>query len=340
MSGCYSNPASDQNSRFTVEVLARAHALLGLDIDAAFRDLGVHAPPGQLPQTLDRQTYCAAWEGMGRLVGRADVGVEIARGLPLGSLGALEWAIRSAPTLGDSFRSLARFGRLLHTGGNYAFELDGDVAKFSYRSDAAIAAPPIVDWSFGYLLRIARHDTQLEELPALELRLQYPRPGSTVLLEEHFACPTRFGAPVNELRFARGALTARKLLADEAVHRALLDVISSRLAEATAQNPLEARVRAAVRRMLALGDEPSVRGVAKLSGVGTRTLQRRLGEGGVTFRALVERTRVEEARRILTQPNASVTGAALELGYASPSSLHRAFQKHFGYAPSALLRRA
>jgi methylphosphotriester-DNA--protein-cysteine methyltransferase len=65
----------------------------------------------------------------------------------------------------------------------------------------------------------------------------------------------------------------------------------------------------------------------------TRTLQRRLGEEGVTFQELLADVREGLARHYLTQSTLSLTEIAFLLGYDDPNSFHRAFNRWTGHTP-------
>jgi len=88
---------------------------------------------------------------------------------------------------------------------------------------------------------------------------------------------------------------------------------------------------------LALHDGyPRIDWVAAKLGTTRRSLQRRLGDHGTTFNRLVDGALFRRAKALLARPQASVTDVALELGYADPAHLTRAFRRWSGgLTPSA-----
>jgi AraC-like DNA-binding protein len=79
--------------------------------------------------------------------------------------------------------------------------------------------------------------------------------------------------------------------------------------------------------------------VAKRYGFSGRTLLRLFkAELGMTFRAYIRIARIIRAIELLTDPNASVTEVAYEVGYNSLSSFSRAFQQLTGLRPRDYLR--
>ena len=102
--------------------------------------------------------------------------------------------------------------------------------------------------------------------------------------------------------------------------------------EAPSTAPFVERVREAVERELGTGSL----GVATLSrtlGTSSRTLQRRLGEIGLSFRDVVDEVRERRARAYLTDPALSTTDIARLLGYAEVSAFLRAFKRWTGTTP-------
>lgn len=99
--------------------------------------------------------------------------------------------------------------------------------------------------------------------------------------------------------------------------------------------PADPRARAFAERLLAEpGSEAAFADLARGSGASLRTLQRLfLGETGLSLDAWRVRARMQQAVVALSS-GASVTSAALDAGYASPSAFIAAFKKAFGVTPA------
>ena len=93
------------------------------------------------------------------------------------------------------------------------------------------------------------------------------------------------------------------------------------------------KVREAVSAQLIDG-KPSLRRTAKMVGTSVRTLQRRLGALGVTYRDLVSELQAEEARNLLIRAELNVNSIAASLGYADATAFSRAFRRQVGQTPS------
>ena len=76
----------------------------------------------------------------------------------------------------------------------------------------------------------------------------------------------------------------------------------------------------------------SCRALIKLA-MSVRTLQRRLGQQGLSFQRLLDRTREELARSYLLDPALSMVEITMLLGFAEQSSFNRAFRQWAGISP-------
>ena len=91
-------------------------------------------------------------------------------------------------------------------------------------------------------------------------------------------------------------------------------ILATQLAELQDAD-LETRCRAFLLQELTSG-EPSEEDLAKAMAMSRRTLQRKLGESGLTYRSLLEKTRYELALRYLEDPKKSVTDITFLLGFS------------------------
>ena len=73
--------------------------------------------------------------------------------------------------------------------------------------------------------------------------------------------------------------------------------------------------------------------VAHAAGTSARTFQRWLTESGVSFSALVDRTRFARATRLLEDSDLKFLEIALELGYSDPAHFTRAFRRWTSATP-------
>ena len=89
---------------------------------------------------------------------------------------------------------------------------------------------------------------------------------------------------------------------------------------------LDAELRTRVEQVLgASGESPLPEVVARRLGMSVRTLQRRLGEEGTSFREIRDSVRLSRARRLLTEARLSISEVAERLGFADVSAFDNAF---------------
>lgn len=79
--------------------------------------------------------------------------------------------------------------------------------------------------------------------------------------------------------------------------------------------------------------DPTLEATARSLGVSERTLQRRLAEHETTFAREVLDLRVDAAKKLLRQPDISVTDVALMIGFSSSQHFGTAFKRATGMTP-------
>jgi AraC-like DNA-binding protein len=144
--------------------------------------------------------------------------------------------------------------------------------------------------------------------------------------------PLRFDAEHNRLRFDPASIE-RVLDSGNPELARLSDAVSARYLARIERNNMEARVRAVLRQRLQHG-EPTEEEVAEVLNVSARTLQRRLGDSGTTFRKIVDETRHAQALAYLSMAQTSLNEVTRLLGFSCSSSFTRAFRRWTGLSPS------
>ena len=79
--------------------------------------------------------------------------------------------------------------------------------------------------------------------------------------------------------------------------------------------------------------------VARRVATSRRQLQRAFAEAGETsFRAYLQRVRMDRAAELLREGTAPVNEVATEVGYRQPAQFAKAFRRHHGAPPSSFRR--
>ena len=97
-------------------------------------------------------------------------------------------------------------------------------------------------------------------------------------------------------------------------------------------------LRAAIGSYLSDG-RPDIRLAAEMSGLSERTLQRRLGSAGLSFRTLLDQVRLERAKSMLADADAPITDIAYDLGFSDAAHFTRAFRRWTAVSPREYRRR-
>ena len=72
---------------------------------------------------------------------------------------------------------------------------------------------------------------------------------------------------------------------------------------------------------------------ASLMDTSERTLERRLSESGLTYRAVIDHLRFDEAKKLLEQTDAQIIDVAAAVGFEDPANFSRMFRRIGGLSP-------
>ena len=233
----------------------------------------------------------------------------------------------------ESLERLARYKQLC---GIQEFQFTRDSDEFLvevFWPFAADEPPPtlFLDAVFALVLELGRRGTQKHLTPK---RIELTRPE-----ERNDGIGEYFGCPI-EYECSRDVLVLRAAdveLPFVAHNEELLEMLSPQL-----ENQLEAnqrkvsigdQVKWVLSRLLS-GSRPDVVMVAKELGMSERTLQRRIGEEGATFRELLNETRRDLARKYLAEESNEIADVAFLVGYEDTNSFYRAFRSWEGKTPA------
>lgn len=294
--------------------------------------------PGIVENDPDRRvpesTAAAAWRLAATLTGDAAIGVHVAESLPRGALDLIEYAVRSSASLGSGLERLARYGSVLsdrvaartETNSGGLLLLVGDVGSSALH-------PARAEFALAIALKLARDVTGISIVP-LQVTFAHECPEDTSEHQRFFRAPIRFAAGTNTM-IVSAADAARPLPGADA---ALSEIVRRRLDHVlpAATLPASDSLSARLRRMLVedLGQTAlTADSVAKSLAMSRRTLTRRLGEEGTSFRAILDDVRAELSRALLQDRSLSIADVAFFLQYSEPAAFHRSFRRWTGQTP-------
>ncbi|WP_437797566.1 AraC family transcriptional regulator [Sorangium sp. So ce693] len=293
-------------------------------------------PDMRFPRAIEARL----WSEAARLVRDDSFGLRLAQRLPVGSLGALGFAVRSSATVGEAYARAARYLRVVAIGPSLDIRIEGDVALLRHEPPRSSPAPSrhAVEFFLGNLVVLARRGAD----PAFTPRAARFRHAAPARVDEHrhlFGAGLRFGEAHDELVIDR-ALLARPQAHAEPL---LCEVLDQHLASLAAALPAEAsfleRARSAIAAELAHG-EPGLPAIAARLRMSPRSLQRRLKEEGTSLSSVLDRLRADLAVRYLSESRDAISEIAFLLGFSEVSTFHRAFKRWTGVTPAAYRRGA
>jgi AraC-like DNA-binding protein len=182
------------------------------------------------------------------------------------------------------------------------------------------------------LVRICRQLTGLRLLP-IHLRLTHLRKNRSPEFAEFFGDDIEFGAPVDELAFARRIRDMPVVSADPYLNELLIKYCEEALSHVPGRRgSFRASVENAIAPLLPHG-KVTASEIARRFGVSQRTLARRLSLEGLTFSGLLENLRFELASRYLAEQSLTISELAWLLGYREVASFSHAFRRWTGKTP-------
>jgi AraC-like DNA-binding protein len=300
------------------------------------------APIGRLPgvvtsdpdRRVSESTAEAVWSLAAKLTNDAAIGVHLAEWLPRGALDLIEYAVRSSPSLGSGLERFARYGCLVSDRVAARTETsDGGLQLIIRDVGSSMLHPAREEFALALALKRARDVTGVSIVPA-QVAFAHARPDDVSEHQRFFRVPVRFDTGTNTI-IINAADAARALPGADA---ALSAIVRRRLDQVLPDVllPTAASLSARVRRMLMedLGQTTlTADSVARSLALSRRTLTRRLGEEGTSFRALLDDVRAELSRALLQDRSLSIADVAFFLQYSEPAAFHRSFRRWTGQTP-------
>ncbi|MEN1727749.1 MAG: helix-turn-helix domain-containing protein [Pseudomonadota bacterium] len=245
--------------------------------------------------------------------------------------GPLGLAAISAATLADALATLARFERLRAPWAQAIGYRDGDRQVLELRQTLPLPdrAALLMEMNLlalaGLIAPLLGPDQRelVFETPEGELPWQ-------AALEAALPGTLRLNAGRLALSLPQSVLPRPCLLADAELHD-LMCHRCQRLLRDPGEQTLAAQVRATLQELS--GPDQKLAVVAERLGRSARSLTRHLAAESLTFRQLVDETRLAQARELLRHSRLPVADIAWRLGYADPSNFNRAFRRWTGHSP-------
>lgn len=305
----------------------------GGDADGLIRELG-------LPPTIETDPFVLL--PVGRIRDALDAAA-LAAGDPLLGLNVarfrddtnvVAFACRGAPDLRSALTRCLRLVTALNAQMTVTFEERGGEGVIDMR----IAGHPLCLGRHGneyWVTSLLFHARRLCGEPRAPERAWFAHPAPRAKAELLRVLGTRevkFGAGSNGLAVSTRVLDTALPTADARMMGLIDRYAQMMLAGPAEAGPFVARVRQAIVDRLPHG-APTLEDVARACGVSVRTLQRRLGESGSSFRALCDAVRSDVSSVYVDDRDKTLEQVAALVGFAQASGLVRAYRRWTGKTP-------
>lgn len=283
----------------------------------------------------ERIPYGTYNEILGRaieLINDPAVGLRSAGYLHPSHLGALGHAWLASSTLKTAIWRSQRFSRMYDERLEMRVFEEQEVLKVAYLPDKSSPAPDLIaDSQLASLLVLCRLNFGSNLLPVY-VRMIRSAPPDPQPWYDFFGVKVQFDQTENSLAIENRDAVKPLTGSNPALVALNEDVIRRQLAVMDRSDILN-RTLAAIIEQLPSGGVSEIT-IAKDLNLTTRTLHRKLGEKGISFRSLLTNVRKELVKRYIDDPGYSVTEISFLLGYTDTSAFSRAFKRWYGKSPT------
>lgn len=287
---------------------------------------------------ISHERFCALWQAITLRADSNCIGLQMAITAKPKTWDVLGYAMHSSANLGEAFARLVRYSRLRHTGAEFTFEVQDDIARLTMAIPST-ALPPnhaMGEWVGANFVLLSRQLTGLDLVP-LQMGFQHPNPEDLSAYHRLFRCPLAFEQPVNEMRLDAALIQHPLTQADPG----LSSILDRHAEELLARLPQSESLLDSVNRLISQelrGGDPSLTAIAQQLGYAPRTLQRKLEEAGTSYHTLLDEMRRELSIYYLREAQIAISEVAFLLGFSETSAFHRAFRRWMGVSPGEFRR--
>ena len=260
------------------------------------------------------------------------VGLMMAEARSLADFGPISLLLVQQPSMRAALQTISQYRHVLNEALGLYIEDAGKqtIIREEIVTDYAGNACQSSDMAVGVLMVLFRAILGAHWRPQLA-HFSRVAPRDVHIYKRLFKCPLQFESDFNGLVCLTADLDRPNPRADAAMASYAQSFMDA-MPKPGRQSIVQA-VRRAVYLMLPMG-RASLEQVASGFGVNERTLQRQLGQAGVSFSSILNEVRRELAQRYIDNTSYSMGRVAELLGYANLSSFTRWFTAQFEHAPS------
>lgn len=200
-----------------------------------------------------------------------------------------------------------------------------------WKEQSPMAVTHTAEGTLTFLLRAFRNLTRMSYDP-LSIHLTWARKEPISEYERVWACPVHFNANELCIYLSKKHVEEKVLTADYHLFRILVAHAKERSEQMEQELGFTKVVKQSVIGLIK-PEFPTIQQVSGHLNISVRTLQRRLGQEGYTYKALLDDLRKDFAMSYLKRPDLSIADVAYLLSYAEVSAFTRSFKRWTGKTP-------
>tara|TARA_R110001592_G_scaffold65716_1_gene201700 strand:- start:13440 stop:14447 length:1008 start_codon:yes stop_codon:yes gene_type:complete len=329
----------DESNELTTWVFALHRALVedGYDADALMKRAGFDFDTvTSTSEYITKDAVNLIWEEVERSTGDD---AYCLRTIPFVSdtyLNSLVITVQACESIDDVLRSLLKYYRLVDATSKITVSVAESVfLRISNRRDDIPAANQDIDLIFGLITKHAP-TLMIDEINPISVSFARPEPRNKEAYFKYFPCPVLFEQSKNEIEFPFHSPSQVIPSANPALSKHLEEYLSSRLLSVIGGSIAD-DVKREIIHLLPEGT-PKLRDVAARLNISERTLQRKLQKYDICFTSLLNKARLDLARKYLKEPSQTIQETAYQLGFSESGNFIRFFKQHTGQTPNAFVK--
>jgi AraC-like DNA-binding protein len=268
-----------------------------------------------------------------RLTDNPALGLEVGAREELDAFGILGYAMLSSSTLAEALEVGEKYQRTAQTLCDVKLE-EGD-GHMAIKAAPHFVLPThqyrfAIEELFSGIMNIIRIFSGKAIGPD-EVHLAYAEPDYTEAYLQFFSCPVVFDSLENSMVLSRKVLELPIMQANKFNARMSEKLCQEIMHKYIGEEGLTTRIRHIILQVP--GEFPDEEAVAAELALSARSLRRKLGELGTSYRNLREQVRSDLAQQYLRNSSLSVDQVAYLLGYTETTNFRRAFKRWLGVSP-------
>jgi len=309
----------------------------GVSPAQALAGSGLDHPALSLPGTrISMRQLLTVYTNAQRLSQDPALALRAGRRAHITHYGLYGYALISSPSIRSAADFAIRFHKLATPTATMQVREQGQVASWIFESAFEIDPASelyrfIMEFQFAIILSVSQ-DMLGPQVKPIEVCAMYAPPAHAELYPIHLECPAHFGQPANELRFDASILDVRPSLANPITAAMVLETCDQMLGEMQNTSGVASKVHGLL--LQNPGQFPDEEAMAEKLHMVSRTLRRKLGAEGTSYKQILCDVRKQLALKYLRETRLGVDDIALLLGFSDASSFRQAFRRWTDKNPS------